>query len=181
MTTLYFDQIDKLKLELAEKLLQDGKLNERECIDAVYEILVLAYVYGVDDVNEMLGVSDTPNADRLRTALEKKYEGKDFADRVKEYARTGDIEAIGVVAETDAHRLYNIGAFGVALDNGATTKTWNTQLDDRVRDTHDFLEGVQVPMDTTFVTFDDDEAMYPGDFSKPQNNVSCRCYLAFNK
>lgn len=181
MTTLYFDQIDKLKLELAEKLLQDGKLNEQECIDAVYEILVLAYVYGVDDVNEMLGVSDTPNADRLRVALERKYDGKDFIDRVKEYARTGDIEAIGVVAETDAHRLYNIGAFGVALDNGATTKTWQTMEDSKVRFLHQPLQSVTIDIDTPFVTLDGDEAMYPGDFQSASLNCGCRCWLTFSK
>ena len=180
MTTLYFDQIDKLKLELAEKLLQDGKLNEQECIDAVYEILVLAYVYGVDDVNEMLGVSDTPNADRLRAALEKKYEGKDFIDRVKEYARTGDIEAIGVVAETDAHRLYNIGAFGVALDNGATTKTWTAILDERTRLDHIDFDGVTLPIDTPFVALDGDYGQFPGDFQTAAQNANCRCVLTFN-
>jgi hypothetical protein len=51
--------------------------------------------------------------------------------------------------------------------------------DDRVRDTHMFLEGVEVPMGERFYTFDGDSAMIPGDFALPENNINCRCTLSY--
>jgi uncharacterized protein with gpF-like domain len=56
-------------------------------------------------------------------------------------------------------------------------KTWVTMRDDRVRETHDYLEGMKIPINEPFVTYDMDEAMYPGGFSLPENNVNCRCTL----
>jgi hypothetical protein len=50
-------------------------------------------------------------------------------------------------------------------------------LDDRVRETHDYLEGVRVGIDDLFYTFDGDAAYAPGGFGDPSNNVNCRCYL----
>lgn len=179
MTTFFFDQIDELKKKLSAELEQTNEIDEQECIDAVYEILVLAFVYGVDDINEMLGISAKPNADILRVALEKKYDNKDYTDRVIEYAMSGDIEGIVRVAETEAHRMYMTSAFETAKANGATTKTWRTALDLKVRDTHDDLENVTIPIDTEFVTFDGDSAMYPGGFATAQNNANCRCDLLF--
>ena len=56
-------------------------------------------------------------------------------------------------------------------------KKWQTMEDDRVRDTHDYLQGVVVDRDERFYTFDGDSARYPGDFGLPENNVNCRCYV----
>lgn len=180
MTTFFFDRIDELKKKLSVELEQTQEIDEQECIDAIYEILVLAFVYGVDDINEMLGISAKPNADILKDALAKKYDGKDYTDRIIEYAVGGDLEGIVRVAETEAHRLYMTSAFATAKENGATTKTWVTALDNKVRDTHIELESVTIPIDTEFVAFDGDSAMFPGGFATAQNNASCRCELLFS-
>lgn len=181
MTTFFFDQIDELKKQLSIELEQKKEIDEQDCIEAIYEILLLAYVYGVEDVNEMLGISAKPNAGKLKDALAKKYDGKDYTDRIIEYAMLGDIEGIIRVAETEAHRLYMTSAFATAKENGATEKTWLTQLDERVREQHQELESVTVPIDMPFVTLDGDEAMFPGDFQNdPSQNVNCRCELLFS-
>ena len=49
--------------------------------------------------------------------------------------------------------------------------------DDKVRETHDYLEGVEVDLASEFVTFDGDSAKFPGDFSRAENNVNCRCVI----
>jgi hypothetical protein len=53
-------------------------------------------------------------------------------------------------------------------------------MDDRVRDTHDPLEGVTVDWDEEFYTWDNDHAPYPGAFEKPENSVNCRCWLTYS-
>lgn len=91
------------------------------------------------------------------------------------------------LAETEAHRVLNEAILDSALEyaknnpNTTVTKTWVTMLDDRVRETHDYLEGVTVPVDSRFYTFDGDSAMAPGGFSKPQNSINCRCILRISK
>ena len=59
-------------------------------------------------------------------------------------------------------------------------KTWVTMADDRVRDTHDYLEGMSVPINERFFTFDNDYGRYPGDFQLPQNNINCRCRISLS-
>lgn len=87
------------------------------------------------------------------------------------------------LAETEAHRVLNEAILDSALDYAeknpekTVMKTWATMLDDRVRETHDYLEGVTVPADARFYTFDGDSAMAPGGFGKAENNCNCRCVL----
>ena len=56
-------------------------------------------------------------------------------------------------------------------------KTWETMKDDRVRDEHQYLDGVSVGINDRFYTDDGDSAMYPGDFENPALNINCRCYV----
>lgn len=111
----------------------------------------------------------------------RKFDGKDFTDRVREYAELGNANEILRVVETDGNRVYNTGGVEGARKSGATSKTWRTMKDDRVRDTHDYLEGVTVGIDEKFFTYDGDSARYPGDFEAPQNSIGCRCWLEFGK
>lgn len=50
-------------------------------------------------------------------------------------------------------------------------------MDDRVRDTHSYLEGMEVPYNARFYTYDGDSAEAPGMFSLPENNINCRCVV----
>lgn len=56
-------------------------------------------------------------------------------------------------------------------------KQWRTMEDERVRDTHTYLDGVKTAADERFYTYDGDSARFPGDFSTAQNNVNCRCWI----
>lgn len=58
-------------------------------------------------------------------------------------------------------------------------KVWQTMRDDRVRDTHQYIEGVEVPIDAWFYTYDSDMARFPGDFELPENNCNCRCEIRY--
>ena len=52
--------------------------------------------------------------------------------------------------------------------------------DERVRDTHSYLELETVGIDDDFYTYDGDHAPYPGLFALPENNINCRCEILFS-
>lgn len=117
---------------------------------------------------------------RMSETVNKEIAGKTYADRVLEHAELGDAQAILRVAETDGNRVYNSGGL-LGARGLATTKTWETMQDDRVRETHDYLQSMTVPIDEDFYTYDGDHAPCPGEFENPANSVGCRCWLSFNK
>lgn len=83
------------------------------------------------------------------------------------------------VAETDSTRIYNTGVVdgGKASGVKGVKKQWVTMDDDRVRSTHEYLQGMVVPLEDDFYTYDGDHAPAPGLFSDPSNVVNCRCTL----
>lgn len=117
---------------------------------------------------------------RMSEAVNKEIAGKTFADRVLEHAEKGDAQAILRVAETDGNRVYNSGGL-LGARGEATTKTWETMQDDRVRETHDYLKSMTVPIDEDFYTYDGDHASCPCGFENVENNANCRCWLTFSK
>ena len=192
MQLLNFDEINKyvafkewlISLEPSEVMEQ-----KRKICDDLWELLEYLYIYGFVTAREELGVIaedvesvlPTDYKDAMDESIYKKFDGLDFADRTLSYAELGDKESIIRVAETDGHRVYNDGGYQGAKSAGAKTKTWLTMLDDKVRDTHDYLEGMTVGIDERFYTFDGDSARYPGDFSLPQNQINCRCEISYNR
>lgn len=94
---------------------------------------------------------------------------------------TNLLDSIIRIAETETHRDSNEAALETAINGGATTKTWLTMADDRVRDTHIYLENVTVGIDEDFYTYDGDHAPAPGLFSLPENNINCRCELMYGR
>lgn len=184
---LPYDELNNIQSRLEEESFSitssDGKPGKRfdadACIDIVLDALIMAYVYGVDYANETLGTEIPPTKEEMREAIYKKIADKDFEQRVREYAENGQLPEIMRVVETDMTRVFNEGSLNTATQAGAQTKTWITMNDDRVRDSHSYLEGMTVPLNAEFYTFDGDHASAPGGFSMAENNVNCRCVLAF--
>ena len=69
----------------------------------------------------------------------------------------------------------------VKSQKGVVKKTWVTMADEKVRATHDYLEGETIPFEDDFYTFDGDYASRPGGFLFPENNINCRCRLILSK
>lgn len=163
--------------ELQPRLIA-GTLNKEEVEDSLLDILIMAYVFGNRDANESLGTDISVNVDKMNDAIYRKFEGRDFAQRVADYFFTGSWDDIKRVAETEANRDYSAGVYDTAEDsNKKVNKTWVTMQDDRVREQHYYLQGVTVGLNERFYTFDGDSARYPCDFSKAENNVNCRCFI----
>lgn len=133
------------------------------------------YDYGWEDAEKVVG--SVPKRNGLDDkAVNLVIDGKTFRDRISEDSTPEEVIRI---IETEAHRDYNTGVFDAAKESGKSgiRKKWYTMMDDRVRDTHDYLHGVTVGLDDAFYTYDGDSAMFPGGFTLPQNNVNCRCFV----
>lgn len=185
-----FDELEILR----ERLNADFALGTEERkqlrddrIDEILDMLIMAYVFGTEDADEELTVTETVVTEEMYEAVWKVIADKNWEQRVREYFDdpNGTVDDIMRVVETDTNRIYNDAVLNVgnkvAESGTPVSKTWNTMLDDRVRDTHEYIESVTVPIDRRFYTFDGDSAMAPGGFTDPQNNINCRCSITLNK
>lgn len=171
------------KQELAETAEDGGKKYDAEkCIDIVYEYLEMAWTMGVENVNENLSTSYAPTSPvmsaEMRSEINRKVAGKDYKERIREWAEKGDFEAIMRVAETDSHRVANKAAFDTAKKAGAKYKTWNCVFHNS-RDTHMDLHATTIGIDDYFVTFAGHRTLYPGAFGVADEDCNCQCYLTF--
>ena len=83
--------------------------------------------------------------------------------------------------EAESNRCWNTGLMEAGRGAEGLMKTWETMEDNRVRDSHEILEGVTIPYDDEFITFGGDSALAPGMFEEAQHNVNCRCWLSLHK
>lgn len=91
-----------------------------------------------------------------------------------------DKEKLERMIECEANRCFNSGVLEAGKGENVT-KTWETMEDEKVRDTHWFLQGKTIPFEEEFVTFDGDSALAPGMFQEAENNVSCRCWISYKQ
>lgn len=162
----------------------DGDETERakKVADDLFSFLVNAYTLGILNASSMLDTELTVNLDEMEEAIFAVIDGKTFEDRVLDHVRNESPGRLVTLAESEFHRVYN-----QAVENGGqefarrgnpnVTKTWYTVRDEKVRETHDYLEGVSVRIGEDFYTFDGDHAAYPGGFLKVENNANCRCIV----
>ena len=178
-------QWDELEImrKSAEQLFATGRKPDKkkveEFCDALEFVLCLIYAYGWKDAEEIIGI--VPMKDRLDdTAVNLEIKGETFRDRI---TADSTYEEVLRVIDTEAHRDYNTGVYDAAAESGndGLSKMWVTMNDDRVRDTHEYLEGTVVGLNDRFYTYDGDSALYPGGFDDPRNNVNCRCGISLVK
>ena len=183
---LPFDELNRVNAEIRERfgkesLQKRDKREEEDIIDELLDLFLLAYAMGNSVTNDNLSSDYTPSVDEVMEVVDAKVAGKTWRERVEDYFSSGGTgEDIARIADTELHRIANTAALNTAKYAGARYKTWATMLDDRVRDTHDYLEGETVNIDDDFYTYDGDHASAPGLFELAENNVNCRCELLFS-
>lgn len=187
MTILPVDEInafeDRLKVHFTDE--GKGRIKSRQdaedIIDELLDLFLLAYANGATATNTELGTAVMPSVDAVDAAVYAPVAGETWRDRVLGYFDSGGtLYDIRRIAETDATRIYNQGAVDAVVANNATTSTvkrWRTMGDEKVRDTHDYLEGMEVPFNADFYTYDGDHAPFPGMFELPENSINCRCVV----
>ena len=187
MTILPIDEINAMEERLKTHFDDDGKgrikskQDAEDIIDELLDLYLLSYANGATATNTELGTAVMPPVEAVEAAVNKRIAGETYRERVMGYYENGGtLYDIQRIAETDATRVYNTGALDAVIANNATggaNKRWMTMLDDRVRDTHSYLEGMVVPYNQPFFTYDNDSAMAPGMFERPENNINCRCVI----
>lgn len=161
-----------------------------EFLETIENYLINAYVSGAKDTLEELGqnsalIDEINIIPGLQSALEQSVGGMTYRNRtILGYFEYSPQEMQRLVSN-EYHRMYNTGAYEMAKSLEAqgmrVGKKWHTMKDDKVRDTHIYLEGEVVPLDEPFFTFDGDSALYPGDFSQAENNIGCRCRVTYEE
>lgn len=182
---LPFDELNRFNEEIRQRFgdaqLTDRQEEEEDIIDELLDLFLLAYAMGNEVTNENLSSNWMPPADEVMQVVDAEVADKTWRERVEDYFENGGTgEDIARIADTEMHRIANTAALDTAKRAGATRKTWATMLDDKVRETHDYLEGMTVDIDDEFYTYDGDHASAPGLFTLAQNNVNCRCELIFS-
>lgn len=180
---LPFDELNRFDTEIRERFGKEKlqKRDEEDIIDMFLDLFLLAYAMGNSVTNDNLSSNYAPSVDDVIKVVDAKVAGKTWRERVEDYfANGGTGEDLARIADTETHRIANTAALDTARYAGARNKTWVTMMDDRVRDTHDYLEGETVGIDDDFYTYDGDHASAPGLFELAENNVNCRCELLFS-
>ena len=180
---LPFDELNSFEASLRERF-ADGKLakeDEEDIIDEMLDLFLLAYAKGNSVTNANLSSDWMPTVDDVMKVIDAKVAGKTWRERAEEYfANGGSVDDLVRIAETETHRDANTAALDTAKRAGAKNKTWLTMMDDKVRESHDYLLGQTVGIDDDFYTYDGDHASAPGLFELAENNVNCRCELIFS-
>ena len=180
---LPFDELNSFEASLRERF-ADGKLvkeDEEDIIDEMLDLFLLAYAQGNSVTNANLSSDWMPTVDDVMKVIDAKVAGKTWRERAEDYfASGGSVDDLVRIAETETHRDANTAALDTAKRAGAKNKTWLTMMDDKVRESHDYLLGQTVGIDDDFYTYDGDHASAPGLFELAENNVNCRCELIFS-
>lgn len=137
----------------------------------------MAYVFGTNDVSQSLNEEIEPDTDKMNESVYKKIAGETWEKRIEDSTTKEELERIFV---TESHRCFSDGQWDSA-EGRATHKTWVTKDDDKVRDSHWYIEGLKIPINEYFYTLDGDRALKPYGFTMAENNINCRCKLEYTK
>ena len=177
-----FDELNVLTSTSYQMAGGDYSARVNQIVDDVLSFLINAYALGIRNAGIMLDHELSVNVDKMQDAIFMVIEGKTFADRVADHVGGNDLGGLKNLVESEYHRVYNAAVYDGGrdyIDNGGfgVSKKWITVRDDKVRETHSYLEGQSVPLEEEFFTFDGDHAAYPGGFTKAENNAGCRCIV----
>lgn len=181
---LPFDELnafnDQIRAQFAQGVRLSKQDNYEDILDELLDLFLLSYARANEVTNAKLSSDWIPSIQDVMETVNEKVAGKTWEERIKEWFDNGGTgDDIIRIAETESHRIANRSALDTAKKAGATKKTWWTMMDDKVRESHDYLLGVTVGIDDEFITFDGDRAQAPSMFSLPENNINCRCELEF--
>lgn len=201
-----FDELNNIKTTLSEMLATDtsdtietprGYADRKHLEDTIFELITMGYVYGVTVAGLDFDQDFSVSREQMFESANRPTKGETFRERIEhhldEYEASPKDEAateklvnqLAVVAETETHRTINEGGYEAAeryaKDHPGVTiyKTWETMMDDKVRDEHEELQGATVPLDARFYSWTGDSALRPGDFMSPELNINCRCLLRY--
>lgn len=105
-------------------------------------------------------------------AMVERYRQNMLTFRAEGIAQT---ESLASVHE-GVDEMYRQAAENGTFDPTDLTQTWHTAGDNRVRDSHDSMDGQEQPIGTPFTSGLGNSLAYPGDPSAPaEDRIRCRC------
>lgn len=193
MNLLPIDALNELSVKLRESEYVDGNGKKRsrytkeEIEDFIEDFLIYTFVMGQTACNDDLGTDVTLDTEVLEDVLNERVgeDKKNWRIRVDEHIDDGEgVEPVIVVADSEMTRVFNETGDKTAEKVKKTLrknilKKWQTMEDNRVRISHDLLNGTEIPLNDYFTAFDGDSALYPGGFLTADNNANCRCFLTY--
>lgn len=112
------------------------------------------------------------------------HEGQTYRQMTQNIAKTleGDVVKARRIVRTESKRIREESTQAAAKhadERGVKmVKRWNTVSDERVRSSHEHLDGVTIGVDDEFEV-DGFTAPAPGQFNEPSLDVNCRCFLTY--
>lgn len=114
-------------------------------------------------------------------ARQTRYVVDNTVDHFSDDYYTSDDRAAGI-AENQTNGITNDSEMFEAIDGGFTHKTWVTMHDKYVRDTHQEVDGVTIPIEEPFQV-GDSQLLFPGDDSLgagADELANCRCTVEYS-
>lgn len=111
--------------------------------------------------------------------------GQTYTQTAKELKKRfgKDINKSVATARTESHRVIETTKFETMEEISKQvkmTKTWHTVKDERVRSSHQSMEGVTIPIDEEFTLPSGNTCLRPSETGDPAEDINCRCFLSFD-
>ena len=195
-----FDELNNLEEYFSKMRISDRQKEKR--IEAAEEFIDI-FLYFLERLEVEIAFGDSPQnvvdffIEEYSEAVRKYNDNEDFilayvallaADitetTLKHFGEEyfTSLERATVLAANEANTVLNQKDYDDAIALGYTRKRWLTELDERVRPTHEELEGVTIPINDLFVVgnavmrFPHDYEM-AGGFAEELSN--CRCGMEY--
>jgi hypothetical protein len=116
---LPFDELNRFNEEIRQRFgdaqLTDRREEEKDIIDELLDLFLLAYAMGNEVTNENLSSNWMPPVDEVMQVVDAEVADKTWRERVEEYFANGGTGAdIARIADTEMHRIANTAAFDTA-------------------------------------------------------------------
>lgn len=107
------------------------------------------------------------------TTITKRVAEKFLTDCSKSYT----------IARTEGHRIYETTKYDTMEEVNrqlGLEKTWHCVGDEKVRHSHQYLDGKTVGFDEEFVSPSGATALRPGEFGVAEDDINCRCWVSYD-
>jgi hypothetical protein len=117
----------------------------------------------------------------VRQLVEQAYEDADtigqLAQKIRDFFDDSSLWMARRIARTETTSLYNKGAEVGLEDAGVQLKEWLSARDADVRESHEEMDGKQVPLHADFQFPSGASGPFPGQINSAEESINCRCSL----
>lgn len=87
------------------------------------------------------------------------------------------------IVQTEGHRIHETTKFETMAEVNkelGLIKTWHCVKDEKVRHSHQSLDGVEVKFDEEFESISGAKTLRPGEFGVAEEDINCRCFVSYD-